>query len=166
MVLQELKCINKNVNIDEYIEFREKVKQNMEHPEWLGNFSKEDLTKMQSENSIIWIYYLNEEPVCSMMLIPSTEKALNKFDIDLDYKEVIDYGPMFVNPKFVGNGLQYQMLKELDNYCFNLGYKYAVGTIHPNNIYSINNLLKDDFKLVGTKEFTRGIRNIYLKRYQ
>ena len=57
------------------------------------------------------------------------------------------------------------MLKELDNHCVKLGYKYAAGTIHLNNIYSINNLLKDDFKLVGTKEFTRGIRNIYLKKY-
>ena len=34
-----------------------------------------------------------------------------------------------------------------------------------NRIEQINNLLKDDFKLVGTKEFTRGIRNIYLKKY-
>lgn len=163
MNLLDLKYINKNINIDEYIEFREMVKQNMEHPEWLGDFSKEDLINMQKENSIIWIYYLNEEPVCSMMLIPSTEKDLNKFELDLDYNHVVDYGPMFVNPKYVGNGLQYQMLKELDNYCKSLGYKYAVGTIHPKNIYSINNLLKDNFVEIAQKEFSRGTRNIYLK---
>lgn len=165
MILQELKYINKNVNIDEYIKFRKLVKESMEYPDWLGDFTKEDLIKMQNNNSIIWIYYLDDDPVCSMMLIPSTEKALNKFEIEIDYKEVIDYGPMFVNPKYAGNGLQYQMLKELDNQCVKLGYKYAVGTIHPNNIYSINNLLKDDFELIGTKEFTRGIRNIYVKKY-
>ena len=45
------------------------------------------------------------------------------------------------------------------------GYKYAVGTIHPDNSYSIINLLKYDFELVGTKKFTRGIRNIYIKKY-
>lgn len=164
--LKDLKMVNKNVNLDEYISFRELVKENMEHPEWLGDFSKEDLIKMQQNNSIIWIYYLDKEPVCSMMLIPSTEKDLKKFEIDLNAREVVDYGPMFVNPKFVGNGLQYQMLKELDNYCLGLGYKYAVGTIHPDNIYSISNLLKDEFELIGTKLFTRGIRNIYLKCYQ
>jgi len=165
ILLKDLKCINKNINIDKYIEFRELVKQNMEYPEWLGDFSKEDLINMLNKDSIIWIYYLNNEPVCSMMLIPSTEKAMKNFELDLDYKEVVDYGPMFVNPKYVGNGLQYQMLKELDDYCLKLGYKYAVGTIHPDNIYSINNLLKDNFKLTGTKEFARGIRNIYLKKY-
>lgn len=163
MNLLELKSINQNINIDEYIEFREMVKQKMEHPEWLGDFLKEDLINMLKEKTVIWIYYLDSEPVCSMMFIPSTEKDLKKFEIALDYNEVVDYGPMFVNPKYIGNGLQYQMLKELDKYSIDRGYKYAIGTIHPDNVYSINNLLKDDFKLVGTKQFTRGIRNIYLK---
>lgn len=163
MKLYDLKCTNKNINIDKYIEFREMVKQNMEHPEWLGDFSKKDLINMLNNNSIIWVYSINNEPVCSMMLIPSTEKDINKFSLDLDYKVVADYGPMFVNPKYVGNSLQYQMLKELDSYCQSLEYKYAVGTIHPDNIYSINNLLKDDFKYIKQKEFARGTRNLYIK---
>ena len=101
-----------------------------------------------------------------MMMIPSDEASINKFELSLDYKDVVDYGPMMVNPKFVGNKLQYQMLKELDSYCINLGYKYAAGTIHPDNIYSINNLVKDDFKLINQKEFKRGIRNMYLTEYK
>ena len=52
----------------------------------------------------------------------------------------------------------------LDEYSKKCGYKYAVGTIHPDNSYSINNLVKDDFKLIGTKEFKRGLRNIYIKK--
>ena len=163
MKLTDLKSVSKNIDIDEYIKFRESVKAEMEYPEWLGDFSKEDLLRMINNNSIIWIYYLENEPVCSMMVIPSTKQDLDRFEIDLDYKKVVDYGPMFVNPKFVGNGLQYQMLKELKNYCTKLGYKYAIGTIHPDNIYSINNFIKDDFKLFEVKKFTRGTRNIYLK---
>lgn len=164
MNLDSLKCINENIDIDKYIDFRNLVKMNMEYPDWLGDFSKEDLINLLKDNSRIWIYYLKGEPVCSMMLIPSTERTLSKFGVDLDYTEVVDYGPMFVNPKYVGNGLQYQMLRELDLYCMELGYKYAVSTIHPENIYSINNLLKDGFELVGEKRFTRGLRNIYLKK--
>ena len=72
MELKDLEIVNENINIDEYIKFRELVKQNMEYPEWLGDFSKEELNSMIKEKSIIWIYCLNNEPVCSMMLIPST----------------------------------------------------------------------------------------------
>ena len=164
MKLEELTCISENIDIDKYIDFREQVKNNMEYPDWLGDFSKKDLIKMLENESKIWIYYLNDEPVCSIMLIPADEKALLKFELDLNFKEVIDYGPMFVNHKFIGNGLQFQMLKTLDEYCINLGYKYVISTVHPDNIYSINNLVKDNFELVNTKEFKRGIRNIYLKK--
>ena len=95
--------------------------------------------------------------------IPSAENALSKFELDLDYKDVVDYGPMFVNSKYIGNGLQYQMLKVLDEYCINKKYKYAISTIHPDNIYSINSLIKDKFIFFNQKEFKRGLRNIYLK---
>lgn len=162
--INKLEYENKNIDIDNYLLFRDYVKNSMDYPEWLGDFTKNDLEYLLSNGSTIWIYYLDKDPVCSMMLIPSTEKDLSKFEINLDYKEVVDYGPMFVNPKYVGNGLQYQMLKVLDEYCINSGYKYAISTVHPDNVYSINNLVKDEFKLIGQKEFSRGIRNIYLKQ--
>mgnify|MGYP004499065343 CR=1 FL=1 len=164
MKLEDLKRIDDNIDLDKYIEYREYVKSNMQHPEWLGDFTKEDLEKLLSSGTKIWIYYLDNDFVCSMMSIPSSEKDMVKFDLNLDYKEVIDYGPMFVNPKYVGNKLQYQMLKYLDEYVKSKGYKTAVGTIHPDNIYSINNLIKDDFILTGSRNFKRGTRNIYVKK--
>ena len=165
MKLEDLRFINENVDLDKYIVFREEVKKHMEHPEWLGDFNKEDLVTMLNTGSKIWVYYLDNDPVCSMMLIPADQRSLDKFELKLDYMEVADYGPMFVNPKYVGNGLQYQMLIELDDYCKQLGYKYAAGTIHPDNIFSIRNLVKDDIEYKNTKTFTRGIRNIYVKQY-
>ena len=145
-------------------EYREYVKSYMEHPEWLGDFTKEDLEKLLNSGTKIWIYYLDNNFVCSMMTIPSSEKNMIKFELDLDYKKVIDYGPMFVNPKYVGNKLQYQMLNELDKYSIDKNYNFVVATIHPDNIYSINNFIKDNFKQTSTKEFKRGLRNIYVKK--
>ena len=164
MKLEELKCVDNNINLDRYIEYREEVKSNMQYPEWLGDFTKEDLKELLSSGTKIWIYYLDNDFVCSMMSIPSSEKDMIKFGLDFDYREVIDYGPMFVNPKYVGNNLQYQMLKYLDGYVKSKGYRTAIGTIHPNNIYSINNLIKDGFVLTGKRDFKRGPRNIYVKK--
>ena len=163
MNLKDLKCVCDDVNIDIYINFIDNIKQSMEYPEWLGDFSKQDLNIMLNNGSKIFIYYLDNEPVCSIIFIPSDKKSISKFELDLDYHKVADYGPMFVNPKYVGNGLQYQMLVEMDKYCINSGYKYSISTVHLNNTYSINNLLKDKFVMCGQKNFKRGIRNIYLK---
>lgn len=164
MKLEELKCISENIDIEEYIKFREQVKMTMIEKDWLGDFTKEELEQLLQNGSKIWIYYKEEKPICSMMIIPSTKKDMDKFDLSLDFHQVIDYGPMMVNKNYVGNGLQYQMLKMLDNYC-SKKYSYALTTIHPDNNYSINNLVKDDFKLIGQKELKRGMRNIYLKKY-
>ena len=68
-----------------------------------------------------------------------------------------------LDPKYVGNKLQYQMLNELDKYSIDKNYNFVVATIHPDNIYSINNFIKDNFKQTSTKEFKRGLRNIYVK---
>lgn len=164
MKLNDLNYVNDKIDVDKYIEYRENVKKEMKEPDWLGDFSKDDILYMLDNNSKIWMYFKDEEFICSMMLIPSTKKDLDKFGIDLDFNEVVDYGPMFVNSKYVGNSLQYQMLKELDEYSSNRGYKYAISTVHPNNIYSINNLIRDGFELVGYRIFTRGERNIYYKK--
>lgn len=160
--LKDLTAIEK-INIDKYLEFRKEVKLNMECPEWLGDFTKEDLEELLKKDSKIWIYYKEETPVCSMMLIPATKESLKSLQLNYKEQDVVDYGPMFVNTKYIGNNLQYQMLKELDQISKKKGYKYAVVTVHPNNIYSIRNLEKDNFKLLNTKQFERGIRNIYLK---
>lgn len=164
MKLENLELISENINLDDYIKERDIVKTSMKYPEWLGDFSREQLTKMLKDKSRIWMYYLDNDFVCSMMLIPGSEKSVQKMGLRLNWEDVVDYGPMFVNSKYVGNGLQYQMLKELDRLAWNNGYKYAISTVHPENSYSINNLVKDNFEMVGVKEFTRGIREIYVKK--
>lgn len=151
------------INIDQYIKFREQVKETMNNPEWLGDFTREDIELLLQENSKIWVYYSKEIPICSMMIIPATKKSLIKFELNFKVQEVIDYGPMFVNPNYIGNNLQYQMLRELDEISRKKGYRYAVVTVHPDNMYSIRNLEKDNFKLINIKNFERGIRKIYLK---
>ena len=91
MKLEDLKCVDNNINLDKYIEYREDVKSNMQHPEWLGDFTKEDLEILLSCGTKIWIYFLDNDFVCSMMSIPSSKEDMIKFGLDFDYKEVIDW---------------------------------------------------------------------------
>ncbi len=162
--LKDLIVVDTKIDIDEYIKVRDTIKSRMSNPEWLGDFTKEDIIKLLNNGSKIWMFYDNKEFVCSMMFIPSDKESIIKMNIDnINYKEVADYGPMFVNDKYRGNGLQYEMLKYLDNYSINNDFKYAVVTVHPDNKYSINNLIKDKFIKHDELMFKRGIRIIYKK---
>lgn len=164
MNLIDLNEKSEGIILDEYISFRNIVKAYMINPKWLGDFTKKDLQQMLNTTTKIWMYYKKYIPVCSMMAMTTTKEDLQKLGLDLNPKSVIDYGPMFVNPDYVGNGLQLQMLEKLDSYSIDNNFEYAILTAHPDNIYSINNIDKAGFTCYGQKEFNRGTRNIYVKR--
>lgn len=164
MKLSELDVQSSNIDLDKYIEFRESVRSRMERPEWLGEIPKEELEKMLSIGGKIWIYSNGDVPVCSWMFIPAGEDAKKDLEIDgIDYNLMGDIGPVFVNFDYLGNGLMYQMLLEYDKYLESIGYKYVMTTVHPDNIFSSRNMVKNGMKKVSQKTFKRGIRDIYFK---
>lgn len=164
MRLSELNVQCSNIDLDKYIEFRESVRIRMEHPEWLGEISKEELENMLSIGGKIWIYSNGDIPICSWMFIPAGEDAKDDLEIDgIDYNLMGDIGPVFVNFDYLGNGLMYQMLLEYDKYLESIGYKYVMTTVHPDNIFSSRNMVKNGMKRVSQKTFKRGIRDIYFK---
>lgn len=159
----KVKILSKN-DLDDYLLLVKKVKDKMKYPEWLGDFSKEDLFTI-AEIGKIYLWFDEDEIVCAALLIPSTKKDLDKFfSSDLDYSKVVDFGPEMVNPSYIGRGLQREMLKFLENESLNMGYEYAISTIHPNNIYSRRNLEYVGFQNIGQVTLKRGIRVVYRKR--
>lgn len=162
--LNNLICVNENIDIDSYIKFREYIKKHMDKPDWLRELTKDELATMLVKDTKVWIYYIKDEIVCSMLVMKANEETMLKYGLALNQNDTIEYGSMIVNPKYVGNNLQFQMLLELEKYSKNNNFKYAIGAVHPLNVYSINNLLKNDFKQVAFKELERGPRNIYFKK--
>lgn len=162
LLLESLECVTE-IDVDKYIYWRDRVANDMVDSAWLGDMSRDDILYLLNNGSRIWMYYHKNNFVCSMMLIPTTEEDLKKFGLADDYLEIVDYGPIMVNSKYRGNGLQKQMIKYLDKYAKEVGYKKAVVTIHPANLLSIDNLVGMGFRFIGKKQFNRGIRNVYLK---
>lgn len=158
MKLNELTCLNKNINIEEYTKFGDYISESNDGTEWLEKLSRKELN-----NSKVWMYYDKDIPVCSMILIPSNKQKLEQLKINLNYKEVLELGPILINSKYEKNDLQQQMIQELDRYSKNLGYKYIVSTIYPGNVSPINNLITANFINIGQEKFNEGIKSIYLK---
>ena len=50
----------------------------MEHKEWLGTFERDEIVDILQNGGKIWLYYDNENLVCSMFYIPATEKELEE----------------------------------------------------------------------------------------
>ena len=109
------------------------------------------------------MYYDKENLVCSTFYIPSNQKTLNKKSLNISDKETGSLGPIMVSPDYVGNGYMLKMLKVLNDYCVSIGIKYIFTKAHSENLYSINNLYKDGYKLVDEYENERGKIFAFLK---
>ena len=164
MKINEFNCISEHNDIDEYLEFYKYVKSNMKEPSWLGEFSLNELINILNNEGKLFNFYDNNTIVCSMLYIPSNNKTLEKHNLKYDEKLVGSCGPIMVNPKYVGNKFQKQMLELLDKYCKSIGKRYIFTKVHPDNIYSINNFVSDGYKFVETYKTSSGEpRSVYFK---
>lgn len=164
MKINEFNCISEHNNIDEYLEFYKYVKSNMKEPSWLGEFSLNELKNILNNEGKLFNFYDNNIIVCSMLYIPSNNKTLEKHNLKYDEKLVGSCGPIMVNPEYVENKFQKQMLELLDKYCKNIGKIYIFTKVHPDNIYSINNFISDGYKFVETYKTSSGeSRSVYFK---
>lgn len=163
MKLEDFKCIE-NIDIDKYYNYFLKIKNEMEHPDWLGDLKKEDFEYFINNGSKSWTYFDNDKFVCSYMYLVETQNVINYLGLNYDAKECADCGPVFVAKEYRGNGLQYQMLQKLEEYCSSKDLKYILTTAEPDNIYSCNNFEKAGYEKVGFKILERGPRNIYVKK--
>ena len=164
MKINEFNCISEHNDIDEYLEFYKYVKSNMKEPSWLGEFSLNELINILNNEGKLFNFYDNNTIVCSMLYIPSNNKTIKKHNLNYDEKLVGSCVPIMVNPKYVGNKFQKQMLELLDKYCKSIGKRYIFTKVHPDNIYSINNFVSDGYKFVETYKTSSGEpRSVYFK---
>ncbi len=99
-----------------------------------------------------------------MFYIPSNQKVLNKRHINTLERETASLGPIMVSPDYVGNGYMLKMLEIFNEYCISIGIKYIFTKAHSKNLFSINNMYKNGYKLVDEYENERGRMSAFLKK--
>ena len=139
------------------------VRDNMEHPEWLGTFTKDEIIDLLNVGGKIWLYYDNGVPVCSVFYIPITNKSLRKHNVNYDSNETGSLGPIMVRKEYVGNGLQTAMLNVINEYAESINMKHMFTKAHSDNIYSIRNILKDGYIIVDEYKNERGNMTAFIK---
>ena len=163
MKLTDIKEVSSNVNLDEYLYLYKYVRDNMEHPEWLGTFTLDEIKEILNIGGKIWMYYDKDIPVCSVFYIPASNKSLRKHNIEYDETVTGSLGPIMVRKEYVGNGLQTAMLEVLNNYIKSIGKTHMFTKAHSDNIYSIRNILKDGYKVIDKYENERGPMTAFIK---
>ena len=147
MKLNDLKEVSENINLDEYLELYKYVRENMEHPEWLGTFERDEIKEILALGGKIWMYYDGKTPVCSVFYIPVKNKTLRKHNIEYDESITGSLGPIMVRNEYVKK----------------IGKTHMFTKAHSDNIYSIKNILKDGYKVINEYTSERGPTTVFIK---
>lgn len=164
MKFENLKCVDIDVDLNDYLHLYDYVRNSMSHPIWLGTFEKSEIIDILSRGGKIWLYYDGSQTVCSMFYIPTNNASLKKHNVLSDENVTGSLGPIMVSPEYVGNGYQSKMMLELEKYCKSIGKKYIFTKAHCDNIYSINNMLKNGYEIVDEYNNERGNMFAFIKK--
>ena len=80
------------------------------------------------------------------------------------YLRVAHMDTAAVLPQYRGHQLQYRLMQAAEADLRALGFRYLMGTIHPDNIYSMNNGLKQGYRIIGEKIKHGGKRRAILMK--
>ena len=97
MKLSDFQEIKEHVSLDDYLFLYTYVRDHMEHPEWLGTFTKEEIEEILCVGGKIWLYYDKDLPVCSVFYIPTSDSSLQKHHVLSSSSITGSLGPIMVH---------------------------------------------------------------------
>lgn len=134
------------------IQFLEEVRAGMENPEWFYLDSPEDVREyMRTGNMQLWLA-MDGNRIAAIFdyLVPYTAAYNYGYDLGLTQDElmrVINLDNAAVHPAYRGLGLQRKMIEIAEEYIRATGPHILLCTVHPDNRFSLENVLKQGYRI-------------------
>ena len=100
------------------------------------------------------------------ILIPGLSE--NNYGYDLGFTEeellrVVNMDSAAVHPDYRGQGLQKRLMQEAEKYIRAAGNRILLCTVHPDNLFSLNNVLNQGYVIIMKKEKYGSVRYLLRK---
>ena len=120
---------------------------------------------LEEPNVTLGIWDGNLLVAIGMLYVPQCLEEDHFHDLDLSgsYKSA-NQKLFLVREGYRGLGLQRQLIREVESIAIARGYNLLCTTVAPNNVFSINNFLKEGYVYAKTEMKYGGlVRNLYYK---
>lgn len=139
-----------------------------EHPEWFVADDEDFVRRHLSEEGFVIVAVAEDGQIAGFFLVkePRPDENLGVYlDFDSEkLKQVAVMDSAAVGTAYRGNGLQGRMLKEAEKTLDTQKFRYLMCTIHPENIYSLQNMQRHGYEVKKTVQCYGGLpRHILLK---
>ena len=135
-----------------FVNFLEEIKSEMQQKDWLYLDPPELVHDMMSEGIMeLWLA-MDEDRVAAVfsVLYPGLESYNDGYDLDFTEQElltVVHMDTAAVHKDYRGLGLQGQMIRIAEKSLAGQGSRILMSTVHPDNQFSLNNMLRQGYAI-------------------
>lgn len=156
----EIKVL-KEEDLEDILSFQQEIINEMEHKEWFVPLTEEEfLTPIRNKDNVYFLIH-DKEIIGLLVLTCDIPEVLEEYKLPSDNYMLID--SVMVKKKYRGQKLQKQMLKFAFKRALEQKVEGLVATIHPDNVYSLNNFIDEDYICINTLTIHGGSRKIMVK---
>lgn len=142
----------KTEDAEKLIYFLKEVRRGMENQEWLYLDTPEEVHRAMADGTMQLWFAMDGERIAGIfdILIPGLAEYNYGYDLGLAQDEllrVIHMDTAAVHPVYRGRGLQKRLMQEAEKYASEIGGRILLTTVHPDNCYSLNNILQQGYTI-------------------
>ena len=164
--------INDNVNViiadfnklEEIIYFQDNVLKDISDKNFFKPLTKLEFSDAIINGKIYLLYYNNRLIGLGVLNSKPRLEVIDEYQlVDINSVGILD--SVMIDKDFRGSKLQKQLINYMEADIKKCRLRAVVATVHPNNIWSLNNLLSCNFKIINKIIIHGGDRYILIKIY-
>ena len=137
---------------EKFIQFLDAVKADMPRKEWFYLDPPDTVRRMMADGIMeLWLVMDGNQIAAAFdILHPGTDSYNYGYDLSLSQEELLQVVHMdtaAVHPDYRGLGLQRKMVELAEQSLRGNGRRILLSTVHPENQYSLNNMLKQGYQI-------------------
>ena len=150
---------------ENFIKLLYDVQAAMPHKEWFYQDPPEEIREMMADGTMqLWVAMDGDQLAGAFdILLPGTQEFNYGHDLGFTEEEllrVINMDTAAVHPAYRGQGLQRRLMQEAEKEIAGMGQRILLCTVHPDNPYSLNNVLKQGYTIQKKLEKYGSVRYI------
>ena len=148
---------------EDFLELLHLAQDTMPHPEWFFLDPDDDVREMMACGSMqLWLA-MDGDRVAGVFdyITPGLAPFNYGYDLGLAEEEllrVINMDSAAVHPEYRGQRLQQRLMEAVQREIAAMGSRILLCTIHPDNVYSLNNALQQGYRIMDKREKYNSVR--------